>query len=433
MLALLRRNPSFRRLFGAQLVSYCGDWFANVALIGLLLDITDGSALAASLVFLAATLPAFLVTPIAGPAADRFDRRRLMLAVSLAQAVAALGFLTVGDGRWWLGLIAQALVSGLGAFVPPITGAAVPNLVDEADLHRANVLIGSTWGMMLAVGAALGGLFTSLFGRTASFVADSLTFLVAALLVLRIDRPMQGERGPGHAGARMRPLADTAVALRFARREPAVLALLGSKMGFGLTGGVVAVLALVSTETFDRGDSGTGLLLAARGVGVVLGPVIAGRLARRGVHGILLACGWSALVYGAGYALVAGAPLFWLALAAVAVAHLGGGAQWTLSTMGLQMIVPDALRGRVLAADFALVSLSLSISIPGFGALAGWLGPTPALLIAVVTSAAWGTAYLFLTRRLRSAEPAALPDGSPPVTGDRTPSPRRQRTTPPGR
>lgn len=408
MLALLRGNPSFRRLFGAQLVSFCGDWFANVALIGLLLDATGGSGLAASLVFLAATLPALVVTPITGPAADRFDRRRLLLAVCLAQSVAALGFLAAGGGRWWIGLVAQALVSALGAFVTPITGAAVPNLVDGADLRRANVLFGSTWGTMLAVGASLGGLFTSLFGRTASFVADAVTFLVAAALVVGIDRPLQGEREPGSPG-RMRPLADTAVALRYARRQPAVLALLGSKMGFGVTGGVVAVLALVSTETFSRGDRGTGLLLAARGVGVVVGPFVGGRLARRGVHGILLACAWSALVFAAGYGLVAAAPGFGLALVAVALAHLGGGAQWTLSTMGLQLAVPDALRGRVLAADFALVSLSLSLSFVGFGALASWLGPTPALLVAVVTSAAWGVTYLFLTRRVRAGVPAPVP------------------------
>jgi MFS family permease len=411
MLALLRRNPSFRRLFAAQLVSYCGDWFANVALIGLLLDLTGGSGLAASLVFLAATLPAFLMTPIAGPATDRFDRRRLLLAVCLAQSVAALGFLTVGHGRWWLGLVAQALVSGLGAFVPPITGAAVPNLVDEGDLRLANVLLGSTWGTMLAVGASLGGLFTSLFGRTASFVADAGTFVLAGALVLRIERPMQGPRRPD--APRLRPLADTAAALRYARREPAVLALLGSKMGFGLTGGVVAVLPLLSTETFSRGDSGTGLLLAARGVGVVLGPFVASRLARRGIHGILLACAWSALVFAGGYALVAASPLFGLALVAVALAHLGGGAQWTLSTMGLQLAVPDALRGRVLAADFALVSLSLSISLPGFGALGGWLGPEPALLVAVATSAAWGLAYLVLTRRVRAGEPSGAVASAP--------------------
>jgi len=115
------------------------------------------------------------------------------------------------------------------------------------------------------------------------------------------------------------------------------------------------------------------------------------------------------LVFAAGYGLVAASPVFGLALVAVGVAHLGGGAQWTLSTMGLQLAVPDALRGRVLAADFALVSLSLSISFPGFGALAGWLGPTPALLVAVATSAAWGIAYLFLTRRVRTAEASPVP------------------------
>ena len=411
MLPLLRRNADFRNLFFAQLVSFCGDWFANVALIGLLLELTHGSGLAAASVFLAATLPAFLVTPLAGPAADRFDRRRLLLVVCAAQACSACGFLLVGHGRWWIGLVAQGLVSGLGAFVPPATGAAVPNLVEPDDLRLANVVLGSTWGTMLAVGASLGGAFTAAFGRSASFVADALTFVVAGLFLSLIRTPMQGPRAEQQGKERMRPFADTADALRFARRHPSVLALLGSKMGFGLTGGIVGVLAVLATETFHKGDGGTGLLLAARGVGVVLGPVLAGRLGRRGVDGILLACAWSGIVFAVGYGLVAASPVFALAAACVAVAHLGGGAQWTLSTIGLQLAVPDELRGRVLAADFALVSLTLSASFLGFGALATWLGARPSALVAAAVSATWGVAYLALTRAVRS-DAAALQAGT---------------------
>lgn len=407
MLDLLRRNRDFRLLFLAQLVSFGGDWFANVALIGLLLDLTDGSGLAASLVFLASTLPAFLVTPLTGVAADRFDRRRLIVAVSAVQAVAALGFLLTGRGHWWVGLVAQALVSAAGAFVLPAAGAALPNLVDPDDLPAGNVLLGSTYGVMLAVGAGLGGLFAARFGRPASFVADALTFVVTGSLILLIRRPLQAARQAGPR-PRMRPLADTAEALRFARGHRPVLALLGSKLGFGITGGVVGVLALVSTETFHAGDGGTGLLLAGRGVGVVVGPFLAGRLARRGVSGMLLACGISSLVFAVGYGLVPLAPVLPLAAVGVLVAHLGGGAQWTLSTMGLQVTVPDGLLGRVLAADFALVSLSLSVSFPLFGFLGGWLGPGPAVGISCVLSTTWGLGYLLATRGVRAAVDADL-------------------------
>ena len=89
---LLRRNRDFRYVFIAQVVSYLGDWFATVALLGLVVHETHSDA-AASLVFVAQTLPSFLMTPLAGPAADRFNRRTLMVTVSVVQSGAALMFL----------------------------------------------------------------------------------------------------------------------------------------------------------------------------------------------------------------------------------------------------------------------------------------------------------------------------------------------------
>src|SRR4051794_14292068 len=319
-----------------------GDWFASVAMLGLVLDAT-GSDLAASLVFVSQTLPSFLMTPLAGPAADRFDRRRLMVTVSVLQIGAALLFLLVGDGLVWLAFVAQGSISALGAFFQPASQAALPNLVEPADLPTATVVMSATWGAMLAVGAAIGGLFTVAFGGAASFVADAASFAVAAALIAVVGRSMGG----AHAGSRpgrMRPLADTAEAIRYARGHPAVLALLGSKMGFGLSGGVVGFLAVFATEKFHSGDAGTGLLLAARGAGVVLGPLLARRLTNRGLEGIILSCGVAGLVYAAGYAFVPIAPLLGLAAIAVLVAHLGGGTQWTLSTYGLQVATPDELR-----------------------------------------------------------------------------------------
>jgi hypothetical protein len=310
--------------------------------------------------------------------------------------------------------LAQGLVTGLGTFFAPTSQAALPNLVDADDLPLATVMMSSTWGAMLALGAALGGVFTLAFGRQAAFVADGASFLIAAALIASVRRPTQ-QRAPEGQRGRMRPLADTLETVRYARTHPVVAALLGSKLGFGLGSGAVGMLALMATGPFHSGDGGTGLLLAARGLGVVAGPFVANRLLTRRAHpagrsGILIACGLAGLVYGAGYLVVGTAPFLGLAVAGALVAHLGGGAQWTLSTYGLQAVVPDYIRGRVFAADFALVTMTMSLSLIVSGALAEVTGPRlPTLLLAGVSSL-WGVVYLALTRPLRRAE-ATAPTG----------------------
>jgi MFS family permease len=429
VISLLRRNGDFRALFFAQIVSFAGDWFATVAMLGLVIDRT-GSSAAATAVFVVQTLPAFALSPLAGPAADRFDRRTLMITVSLLQAAAAGLFLVALHGPVAFAFVAQGAVAALGAFFAPASQAALPNLVETDDLPLATVMMSSTWGAMLAVGAAVGGLFTLAFGRDAAFVADGVSFLVAAALIASIRRPTQQAVPEGHRG-RIRPLADTVETFRYARQNPVVAALLGSKLGFGFGGAAVGMLALLATGPFHSGDGGTGLLLAARGVGVVAGPFVAHRLvtrwgvraaqpgrvsgadgragARQGLatSGILLACGVAGLVYGAGYLVVGTAPVLAVAVAGALVAHLGGGAQWTMSTYGLQAAVPDYIRGRVFAADFALVTITMSVALVASGALAEVTGPRlPTLLLAGV-SCLWGVAYLMLTRSLRQSESEA--------------------------
>ena len=403
MISLLRRNGDFRALFFAQIVSFAGDWFATVAMLGLVIDRT-GSDIAAAAVFVVQTLPAFLLSPLAGPAADRFDRRTLMIGVSLLQAAAAGLFLVALHGPVVFAFLAQGIISALGAFFVPASQAALPNLVDADDLKLGTVMLSSTWGAMLAIGAAVGGVFTLAFGRDASFVADGASFLVAAALIVSIRRPTQqtSERARG----RMHPVADTVETFRYARTHPLVAALLSSKLGFGLGSGTMGMLALLATGPFHSGDGGTGLLLGARGLGVVVGPFVANRLlARRAgrsvMSGILLTCGMAGLVYAAGYLVVGTAPVLAVAAAGALLAHLGGGAQWALSTYGLQSAVPDYIRGRVFAADFALVTVTMSLSIMAAGALAEISGPRLPTLVLAGVGGLWGVVYLTLTRSIR--------------------------------
>jgi MFS family permease len=407
VISLLRRNGDVRAVFLAQIVSFCGDWFATVAMLGLVIDRT-GSDIAAAAVFVVQTLPAFVLSPFAGPAADRFDRRTLMIGVSLLQASAAVLFLLALHGPVAFAFLAQGLISALGAFFLPASQAALPNLVDADDLKLATVMISSTWGAMLAIGAAVGGVFTLAFGRDAAFVADGASFLLAAALIASIRRPTQEVTAERPRG-RMRPLADTLETARYARTNPLVAALLSSKLGFGLGSGTMGMLALLATGPFHSGDAGTGLLLGARGLGVVTGPfvanrLLAGRAGRSVMSGILLACGAAGLVYAAGYLVVGTAPVIAVAAAGALVAHLGGGAQWALSTYGLQSAVPDYIRGRVFAADFALVTVTMSLSLMVSGALAEVAGPRLPTLVLAGVGGVWGVVYLTLTRPLRRAD-----------------------------
>ena len=179
----LRRNPDFTRLFAGQVVSLGGDWFLTVALLDLVLDLT-GSGLLAALLVVGQTLPSFLLAPYAGAVVDRVDRRRLMILVNLLSVlIALLPLLARSTATLPFAFIGVIGLSSAMTFFSPAAQAALPNVVRDDDLARANVLMGSTWGTMLAVGAALGGLVTAAMGQRTAIVVDSLSFAVAALLL----------------------------------------------------------------------------------------------------------------------------------------------------------------------------------------------------------------------------------------------------------
>jgi MFS family permease len=410
MLQLLRRNPELRWLFLAQVVSYMGDWFTFVALAGMVKDAT-GSAFLVSLAYVAFSLPSFLASPFAGSVVDRFDRRRLLIVISGLQTIAALGLLTGSVHRVWPLFVFQGTISAMAAFVRPAIDAGVPNLAaSPEELRQANALFGSTWGVMLAAGAAIGGVFSQAFGRPAAFVADAVSFALALALFMLIKRPMQeaqhGHRAAGH------PFRDMREAVQYARRDNAVLALILSKASFAIGAGMVSQLPVLASSVYHWKDGGTGMLLGARGLGAGLGPIIAARFTRGKVSRVLQVCGIAGLSCSFFYLFAGVAPVIYLAALFIALAHLGGGSQWTLSTYGLQLRTPDHIRGRVLAGDFAIVTLVMTFSGLGAGALSSATSVRPTIITFSVVGAIAGFAYLRYTKpiiaRLRDEE-AALP------------------------
>ena len=401
MFSLLRRNRDVRFVFGAQVVSYMGDWFCFVALAGLVEDVTNSRFLV-SLVLVSMTIPGLFMSPVAGSFADRFDRRKILIAVSALQACAALLLLLHSVVGIWVTFLSQCIIAALASFVGPCTSAAVPNLTDnEEDLRKTNALFGSTWGIMLAVGAALGGLFAGAFGRDAAFIANAISFVLAGVLFASVRRPMQSERTQHSNSRRVRPLADMKEAIHVAKNDPVILALLCSKMTFAVGAGIVSQLAVLASNVFHVGDSGRGLLIGVRGVGSGLGPIIGARIAGRDMAKLLKVCGFAGLIFAVCYFGAALSPFVGMAAVFIALAHLSGGAQWTLSTLGLQMEAPDHVRGRVMAGDMALVNTMIGFTSILAGLTSEFIGVRPAIMVFATAAACASVVYIFATAGIR--------------------------------
>jgi MFS family permease len=397
----------------ASLISLGGDWFLLVALFGLVLHFS-GSAIAVALVVAVQDLMYFLLSPVAGVLADRIDRRRLMVGADLARAVVCLGFLLIRtDSLVWLAFVLLAVMASFSAAFEPASLAALPNLVEEEDLVTANALSGSLWGTMLAVGAALGGVVAAVFGRDTAFILDAVSFLASAWLIWRIRRPFAERReAEDHAGVG----EATVETIRFARKDHRVLALLAVKFGWGIAGGVLVLIPLLAHREYHAGDIGIGLLMASRGVGALIGPFL-GRSAlgpqdRRIFGAIALALA----VFGLGYTLLGLVPGLLLAMPTVALAHVGGGAQWTLSSYGLQRIVPDRIRGRIFAFDGMLVTLTFGLSSLLTGWLAESFGPRVTAVGMGAVAMGWAAVWALLTTDVRRA---AMLEGCGTVKAER--------------
>lgn len=394
---LLRDNRDFRLFYLGTLISLGGDWFLTVALLDLVLELT-GSATLASLMLLCQSLPIFLFTPIAGHAVDRVDRRKLMIAVDLLRTGACLlPLLARTPATLPIAYVGVIVISIGSAYFEPASQAALPNLVEREALSAANVLMGSTWGTMLAVGAGIGGLVTMRFGRDVSFVVDAFSFLGSAFLLWRMRGRFSEERTGQHQHA---PLGESVKeTLRYARTNRSVLALLVSKGGYGLGAGVVAMLSVFGKEVFHAGAFGIGLLFAARGIGALIGP-FAVRWIARDDHALYRTIGPCVILFGAGYAALGLSKTLLVGATAILIAHAGGGAQWQLSTYGLQRETEDRIRGRVFSADWGFVTLTMSVSSVLAGLASDRFGPGIATVGIASLAILWGAFWWLWTRAL---------------------------------
>src|SRR4029079_8716767 len=160
----------------------------------------------------------------------------------------------------------------------------------------------------------------------------------------------------------------------YVKDRPNVLALLLVKPAWGLGGGILTLLAVFGAKIFPVGNSpatGIGVLFAARGIGTAIGPIVARRRAGEGQRRMQASIGIAFLIGGLFYILFGSTTSFVFALIVLGIAHCGGSILWVFSTVILQRVVADSFRGRVFAAELALLTLTMAASNYGAGALLG--------------------------------------------------------------
>jgi MFS family permease len=270
------------------------------------------------------------------------------------------------DSTAWISLVAIGGCAAAKAFYAPASSAALPNLIPLADLPTANALGGAAWGVMLAVGAALGGLTAEIVGYDWCFLIDAASFLLSAALVAAARKPFGEEREQKHTSVR----EDIAETVAYARADHRVIALLACKPGTAFGNGVLALFPLLAVQAFHVGDSGVGLLFAARGLGALIGPFVGRHFVRRNPAFLWPVLAASMMFYGVAYMTFAFTPWFPVALMLVVLAHIGASSNWNMSQFALQSSVPDHIRGRVFSADFMLGTLTLGLSQLLVGGLA---------------------------------------------------------------
>jgi len=403
-LELLRGNRSFRQVWLGQVVSQMGDWFDTIALYTIILNLT-GSGRAVGLLLVARFVPSFLVGSLSGVVADRFNRRSIMIISDLLRAVVVLGFLFVRRAdQLWIIYFLTVLQLALSTFFEPAKTAIIPSIVSDRELDAANAISSVTWSAMLTIGAAIGGVVTGWFGTDVAFILDSMTYLLSAALIASVRIPKRPRREKSKLTfGRALGITQTIEGARYVKDRPRVLALLLVKPAWGLGGGILTLLAVFGEKIFPVGKSaatGIGVLFAARGIGTAVGPIVARRISGEGKKRMQVSIGIAFLIGGAFYMAFGWATSFVLALLVLGLAHTGGSILWVFSTVLLQRGVQDNFRGRVFAAELALLTLTMAISNYVTGELLDRFGlsaRTVAIVIGalfVLPGAAW-----FVTER----------------------------------
>jgi MFS family permease len=340
------RHLNYRYLCTGTLMMSAGQWIQQVTLGWLVYEITGSSVLLGALNGLRA-LPFLVTGPMAGVAADRMDRKKLMLRTQWVLIVTALlmGALVASGLLQIWHIFLFTLITGIGwSFSEPVRQSLIPSVVPRQDLANAIALNSAGFNLMKVIGPAVGGVMIALFGAAGNFFVQSVAYVGVLVMIYLMQVPPTPEEA-----RRSSALANLKEGFAYIGSTPAVLAL----MILAYVPRVFAVpyqtlMPVFQKDVLGVGPEGLGLLMAAPGVGAVLSVLMLASVANRFRRQGLLLVG-SIIVLGLFLILFSQTTSFPLAL--VVLIAVGAFQMLFLASTNtmLQFIVPEKLRGRVMS------------------------------------------------------------------------------------
>lgn len=369
---LIRGNRSFRYLWSGQIISLTGDWFNLIASAALIATLTQSGTAVGGL-FVVRMLAPFIVSPIAGVVSDRYNRKAIAVATDVLRSFVVLGFVLVRRPEdVWLIYLLTAVQGASQGFYFPAWNAMLPDITRPEELGMANAISSATWSMMLAFGAALGGLVSGVVGYYPAFVIDSLTFLVSALILLRM--PYQSRLKPGADQSIMAGIRQYLDGLGYLRRriDTFSIAIHKGVLGLLIIGFYQVVQVTIAEQYFPIGEGGSislGLIYVMSGIGSGIGPILGRNWARDRDRQLRLMIALGYVLAMIGFLISATLISFPVILFGALLRGLGGGLIWVLGTQLLLQILPNQVRGRVVSTEFALYTLFSAVSSGATGLL----------------------------------------------------------------
>jgi MFS family permease len=367
----LREARSFRLLFLATLASSIGTWLAFVALV---VDVYDrtGDANWVSALLIVEFLPIVVIGFVAGRLIDRASRRWILVTCDAARAgvFVVLPFATTA-----LQIVMLALAAGLAtSLFRPAVYAGLPNLVSDEALPQANGILQTADNLTWTIGSLVGGALVAATSPDVAYVVNAVSFAVSAVLILRIRESFEeGEREPSRGGWR-----DLSEGFSLAVHSRALLTvLIAWSIVMLANAGVNVAEVVLAKEVFSAGDFGYGVLVAATGLGLVIGSLFGGSwIAQRGPA---VPYGVSISLMALGFGAAAAAPNVWVAALVVIAAGAGNGVAVITNALLVQRGAPDRLRGRaftvVMSVGYGVLGIGMVVAGPltnAIGARAVW-------------------------------------------------------------
>jgi len=383
------RHRNFQLFFSGQLISLIGTWMQTVAQAWLVYRLTGSSLLLGSVGF-ASQFPVFLVAPIGGIVADHYNRQRVVIATQISSMILALilAVLTLtGRVQVWHVFVLAALLGVVNAFDIPGRQAFLVDMVGKEDLMNAIALNSSMFNGARIIGPAIAGILVARIGEGWCFFVNAVSYIavIVGLWMMRVQPR-------SYADDRVSPLGHIIEGFRFVSQTAPIRAIL-------LLLGLVSLVAMPYTvlmpifahRVLHGGARELGILMGATGVGALLGALTLA--ARTGVRGlgrwVAFACGG----FGVSLILFSFSHNFWLSTALLLPVGFFMMLQMSSSNTLIQAMVPDHLRGRVMAVYSMMFMGMAPFGALFAGALADRLGAP--ITVAMGAVAAVGGAGLF--------------------------------------